>query len=380
MTTGKILKYYLLWQLAILVITALSAFVLPLRQNYLGVGIQTYQSNPLLYSRANFDGNHYLSIAKNGYGYAQQAFFPMYPNLIKKLSAFINSPVIAGLLISNISFLIALVFLNKLLLLDNTKEVSRWTILLLLIFPTSFFFGAVYTEGLFFLLLISSFYFARTGKWWLAVLCGGLAAYTKFIGIFIFPALLVEWWLVHQDIKNLKSSIWRKKIKNLIPIFIIPMGLVVYMLFLNRTVSDPIAFFHAQKLFGQARSEKIILLYQVFWRYAKMIATVDRSNPIYLNVLLETFTGIIFLTTSIYSFLKHRLSYSLFNFATYIVPTLTGNFVSLPRYVLICFPSFIILAQAISKTGIKTRKILLLSSAIIFSLFLGLFARGNWVA
>jgi len=368
MTTGQILKYYLLWQLSILVVTALSAFVLPLRQNYLGVGIQTYQSNPLLYSRANFDGNHYLSIAQNGYGYAQQAFFPLYPSLIKKLGAVFKPPISSGLLIPNVSFLFSLFFLNRLIRLDFSPEISKLTLLVLLTFPTSFFFGEVYTEGLFFLLLTSSFYFARTGKWWLAGICGGLAAYTKFIGIFIFPALLVEWWVS------------QRKIKNLLFLLIIPLGLLIYMRFLDRSVGDPLAFFHVQKLFGQARSEKIILLYQVFWRYAKMVVTVDRSNPIFLNVLLELATGILFLVTSIYSFLKHRLSYSLFNLAAYIVPTLTGNFVSLPRYVLVCFPSFILLGKFFSQAQPKKRVIILSIMGLCFAFLLGLFSRGYWVA
>ncbi|MFH1289096.1 MAG: hypothetical protein ABIH88_00055, partial [Patescibacteria group bacterium] len=44
--------------------------------------------NPVLFwNRANFDGMHYLSIAKHGYGIYQQAFFPLYPKLIALLSS-----------------------------------------------------------------------------------------------------------------------------------------------------------------------------------------------------------------------------------------------------------------------------------------------------
>lgn len=366
MSTRIILKYFLLWQIAIIIITLLSQYILPLRGTYIGGATQAYLSNPLLYSRANFDGNHYIGISQTGYGYAQQAFFPFYPHLIHYLKPIFKEPVITGIIISNTAFFFSLIFLVKLLRLDYDESTIKWSIVALLIFPTSFYFSSVYTESLFFFLVISSFYFARTKHWWLAGILGVLASYTRFVGIFLFPALIIEWW--QHD----------KKIKNIIPLLLIPLGLINYMWFLKRSTGDALSFFHVQKSFGQFRSEKIILLYQVFWRYLKMLLTVNRSDPLFLTILLESATGVLFLITSIYSFIKHRLSYAAFNAAAFLIPTLTGSFVSLPRYVLVCFSSFLVFGQIFSKSRLP-RSVYLLVNGALFILFTVLFMRGYWV-
>lgn len=366
MSFTHLLKIFILWQVAIIIITLISSGLFPLRERYLGGGTETYLKNPLLYSRANFDGYHYLGIAKNGYGYNQQGFFPLYPTLIRNLTAVFKNPALTGTIISLLSFLTGLIVLTKLLALDYSSAVIKWTVIVLLIFPTSFYFSSVYTEGLFFFLTISTFYFARTKHWWLAGIFGVLASYTRFVGIFLLPALFIEWGLQ-------KSSI-----KNLFFVAIIPLGLLLYMRFLGKTTGDPLAFYNTLQLFGQEKGEKIVLLYQVFWRYFKMLATVDRSDPLYLTIILEFVTGVAFLVTTIYSFIKHRLSYAVFNSLAYLTPTFTGTFTSLPRYVLICFPSFLLIGDLLSRFPLA-RKIILPVFSLAFIIFLSLFARGYWV-
>src|SRR3989344_3663544 len=107
MKTKTIIKYYSIWQLAIIVIAILAPKLLPLRETYLGIGTKTFLQNPLLYSRANFDGNHYIRIAKNGYGYAEEAFFPLYPNIMKLLIPQIKNDTLTGVIISSVAFLFA---------------------------------------------------------------------------------------------------------------------------------------------------------------------------------------------------------------------------------------------------------------------------------
>lgn len=367
MKLKTLVKYFLIWQVFIIAVTLVSQNIWPLRETFLGHGTQAYVENPILYSRENFDGMHYSYIARRGYGYAQQAFFPLYPNLIRKILPLISNTVVVGILISSVSFIAGLFFLNKLIELDYSREVAKWTIIALLIFPTSFFFTSVYTEGLFFFLTITSFYFARKDKWWFAGILGALAANTRFIGILLLPVLLVEWWQGR-----------REKI-NLLFLLLIPVGLVSYMLFLQRTTGDYLAFVHVQRLFAQDRSQKLILLYQVFWRYFKILTTVNPTQPNYWTIVLEFVSAIVFLITSIYSFIKQRLSYALFNFMAYIIPTLTGSFVSLPRYVLVCFPSFIILGQIFVKHS-KFKWICLSICSLLFIIFTSLFVTGYWVS
>src|SRR3989338_6922893 len=116
-----------------------------------------------LSSLANFDGLHYIFIARDGYAQYEQAFFPLYPFLIKFLTPlFFNNQLLTGIIISNVSFLLGLwVLIKYLRLISINFNKSLFISVLILAFPTSFFFGAVYTEGLFFLLITSTLYFLK---------------------------------------------------------------------------------------------------------------------------------------------------------------------------------------------------------------------------
>lgn len=374
MKLKKILAMLVVWQVVCIVSLLFAPKIFPENRTFLGGGGPVYDSNPLLYSRGNFDGLHYVYIATRGYGYAEHAFFPLYPNLIKKITEFTLSPYLSGVIISLCSFTLGLWFFSRLLALDYTNKIVFWTIVSLLVFPTSFYFGSVYTEGLFFLLIMMSFYFARKGNWLIAGIAGGLAAYTRFVGIFMFPALVIEFF--SQPNLTMKST---KSLINLFYILIVPAGLLTYMAYLQSTTGDPLAFLHALPSFGSYRSDSITMLYQVFWRYAKMIWSVQKGTLLYSSVVYEGSIGLLFFILTIYSFFKIRLSYAVFMAFAYIAPTLTGSFVSLPRYVLVCFPGFILLGKIISRYP-KLKSIYLVICLITLFFMVGLFSRGFWVA
>ena len=102
-----------------------------------------------IFALANFDGLHYILIARDGYAQYEQAFFPLYPLLIKFLTPlFFNNQLLTGLIISNVSFFLGLILFYKYLKLissDSIRFNPILSILFLLVFPTSFFFGAIYT-------------------------------------------------------------------------------------------------------------------------------------------------------------------------------------------------------------------------------------------
>lgn len=331
---------------------------------------------PIFWSWANFDGVHYLTIAKQGYS-AQftQAFFPLYPYAIGYIDKIFNNLIASGLLISNISFLATLFVFYKLILLDRGVSTAKRTITYLILFPTSFYFGSLYSESLFLLLILTSFYSARKKKWWLAGILGAIASATRIFGIFLFPALLVEWYVSGRT-KNTYSPF--ELFKSVLPITLIPLGLLFYMYYLNNAFSDPFLFLTSQPAFGAQRSsDKIILLYQVVWRYMKMLATVDPSTILYYTVSLEFASGLLFLALSLLAFKYIRTSYAIFGILSYLTPTFTGTFSSMPRYVLILFPSFILLGLVKNR---RFQRIWWFMSAILLAINTMLFVRGHWVA
>lgn len=368
----KIFSIYFVWTIALVFMLMLSLRVLPLQQNYLGGGSAVYQTNPLFWGHANFDGEHYLEIARNGYRPLQYFFFPLYPILLRNVSSLfattLHGMVGSGIAISFILTGVGISLLYKLALLEN-KKAAKWVIISLLLFPTSFYFQMVYTEALFFTLSVASFYFARRGKWFLAGFFGALATATRLVGIILIPALVYEWWI--QKPRRYTAFY----------LMLIPMGFIAYVLYLQMTTGDALAFYHNVQIFGDQRSSHFILLPQVLYRYLfKILPNAFSYWPTLATTLLEFGVGILFLGVSIYSFFKQRGSYALFLIGSFLLPTLSGSFSSLPRYCLVLFPAFLLIGQFLSKRGQIFKTSYIVISLILLSIFSMLFFRGFWVS
>ncbi len=375
----KIINFLLaalvVWRVVLVILTFIGSKFLPLREGSLGGGTALYLKNPLLWSWANFDGVYYLTIAERGYSQFQHAFFPLYPYLIRSVADLIGNYLLSGLLISHFSLIIALYLFYKLVRLDYSEGIARRCLVYLLIFPTAFYFGSLYTESLFLALILGSFYAARKKHWWIAGILGAFASATRFVGIFLFPALLVEWYLQKGERKKKITE----EIIECLPLFFIAVGLLFYMGYLKETVGDPLYFIHIQPLFGaQQTGSKLILIYQVFWRYFKMLLTVEKLTPTYFVVILETLTAVAFLFLTIFAYLRRWFAYVTFMALAFIAPTLTGTFSSLPRYVLVLFPGFILLAIWAEKyKSVRILYPLIAIPLLIVSLFF--FTRGFWL-
>lgn len=372
---------FITWRVILLVIAAISPLIIPVfgekfpyhREVLL---VPHYES--WFWVWGNFDGVHYLRIAMDGYtAQFTQAFFPLYPILIRIFGRLIlNEYLVAGFLISNIAFVITLYFLYKLIAIDFSEKIIRKTIILLLIFPTSFYFGAIYTEGLFFLFVILSLYFGRKNQFLIASIFGFLASLTRFFGIFLLPALIMEYYLQHKEKINLRYIL--HTIRYLKWLLLIPFGVIVYMLYLNSAFNNPFYFITAQPIFGAERTAgEIILLPQVIWRYIKIFLTVNPLSLAYFNAIFEFAATIIFIFLAILAFYKTRKSWAVFALFSVIIPTLSGTFSSMPRYVLVAFPTFLVLAQI--KNKLLEFLIILVFSILLFVSVI-LFTRGYWVA
>ncbi|MDO8638539.1 MAG: mannosyltransferase family protein [Candidatus Daviesbacteria bacterium] len=368
----NILLLFLGWKLLLLLAFFLS-FQFPLAgKNFLGGGLQNYLNQSWLFAWANFDGEHYLSIAQFGYRNLEQAFFPVYPSLMhfftNPFGVNITSLTISGLLISNISFVLSLILLAKLLEIDYKKNIVYLTVILLLIYPTAFYFGALYSESIFLLFSLAAFYSARQKKWQLATIFGILASATRVFGFLLLPAIFFEAWQQKEKIKN---YFW---------IIFIPLGLFAYMYYLYLTTGDPIAFYSLQKNVGEQHQSGVTLLPQVYFRYLKILFSVDPSNPIYPTMILEFFTGILFFILPIYGYFKKvRWSYLFYGLVGFLLPTIQGSFSSVPRYVVVFFPAFLVLAIFLESR--KNIKYLWLAISVLWLILeTSLFLRGYWIA
>jgi len=335
-----------------------------------------------LYSWANFDGVHYLTIMQKGYiGIGLiQAFFPLFPFFVKLFSFGLSHTVVA-LVYNFFAFVAALYFLFQ-LVRERTSSNSAWlTLTLLLVFPTSFFLGAVYSEAFFLCAVLGAFFAAEKKHWPLAALAAGLALSTRLVGVFILPALVLQ---LFSDVpaKDLVVAV-KKNLRILLLLSFSLVGLLAYMGFLQYEFSDPLYFFHVQSEFGSGRQETLIMLPQTLWRGIKILITVPLSR-IWLTYAQELVFSLLAVGTLLYGFWRRKrlqlpLPWLVFATGVVLLPTLTGTLSSMPRYVLIAFPLFYIWAQVLLKYTIARGILILLSlSLLIYNTVL--FIQGYWIA
>lgn len=376
----NIFKLFLLWRILLFIPLILGHFLIPIRPGYHYTFFSYYIpqnisiSNYLLSSWANFDGAYYLLIAASGYS-VNAGFFPLLPITIHAVSSVFLGHVVEitpalyviSLVLTSTYFFLALFVLFKLIKIDFSEKIAWKTIIYLLLFPVSFFFVSIYTEGLFLLLSVLCLYFARSNKWFLSCVCGALLSATRLVGLAIIPALIIE--LILQ--KKLAQKGWM--------LLLTTLGILGYAWYCYVKWHDALFFIHAQGLLKNNRSvTSFIFPLQTVYRYIKILATVNASNFEFWIALLEisTFLFAVWLFCVAWK-RKVRLSYIVFALFAFLLPVSSGTFTGLPRYVAVLFPLFIALSLVESK---RVKILYSLISGILLILLFALFSRGYYIA
>ena len=371
---------FVIWRVTLFIIVFFGVKFVPLQNDFLGGGITEYIKNPYLWSWFNFDGEHYLSIIREGYRPLTYFFFPGFPLLIKYIAGlFVGSMysyAVLGLTISNAIFFVALIGFWKLITMDYDEKIAKIAVVLLLVFPTSFYFASFYSEALFLAAVVWSMYFVRRGYFAFSGILGGLSSLTRVVGVSIFPSLLLESLFPNGKFKKIKIT------PKLIYIFLTPLGLLLYMYYLWRVTGDPLNFLHTVGIFGDQRSSSFVMLPQVFYRYIlKIIPNLNINYfPSLFTTFMEFFVSLLFLVVSILSFYKLRLSYSVYILLGYLIPTLSGSFSSIPRYVVVLFPGFILASLWIRNKSVFVKTLVYGLSSICLIISTAMFVRGYWIS
>lgn len=383
MSTVKfIISVFIIWRLFLFVSLYVAGQVIPPRTGFDYVRVwnfvKPYQpvDSPLLYPHANFDGIHYLSIAGEGYK-DNGRFFPLYPLAIHFTSFFAGTgnpfgaiQFFTGLILSNIFFLINLFVLYRLVRLDYSDNIAKLSVLFLTVFPTSFFFGSIYSESLFLLLALLSFYYARKSSWLKSSIFALLLATTRLTGIIILPVLIIEFFQQNKKDFSLQKAL---------PLLMIPLGFLSFVFYNYFTWKDAFYFIKSHGDIANSRSvESIVLIPQTLFRYIKILFSLSPSVHEWWIAVLEL--GIFFFVVSLLFVAwkkKIHSSYILFSTLCFLLPTLSGTFTGLPRYALTLFPIFITLA--LIKSKIVHFAYIGISIVLLFILFL-LFSRGYYIA
>lgn len=388
-----LLIVFCVWRVVLFGIGAVADRVLPYTPSfpYAEILLPKYHLPRWVSSWANFDGVHYLTIAEHGYlgtGLVQ-AFFPLFPFVILHTFFLISGGQLnllaVGLFFTNLFAFLSLVIWFG-FLKDTFSVKKAWLgVGLFLCFPTALFWGALYTESLFFFAVIGSFWAARYRQWQLASIFALAATASRVVGIFLIPALVIECWLqwrekqLHLTVQDQLTQFFRANIIPLCWIMIGGLGLIFYMIYLTVVFHDPVYFLHVQRGFGAGRQETIVLYPQVVFRSLKILFTLRPFHWRYYTAVLEFMAGVGGVIGLLWAGKSIRGSYLFFALGAFFLPTVTGTFSSMPRYILVCFPLYLVLLEPLSQHS-WLRKAVFGISGIMLIINTLLFIQGYWLS
>lgn len=152
---------------------------------------------------ARFDSGWYHGIADKGYRFVEGsrnnlAFFPAYPKLMGLVGRALGGTqpdfYFAGILISWLSFTLAMPLLYRLARMDLPADAALRTTIYAAVFPSAYFFGVVYSEALFFLLLVCAAIAFRKRAWLWGAAAAAVMTATRVNGVMFLPALAMIGW------------------------------------------------------------------------------------------------------------------------------------------------------------------------------------------
>ncbi len=360
---------------------------------------------------ARWDAGWYLGIAIDGYYYSPRAqgqqnvvFFPAYPMLTRATAGFLGAQgpddpretralseiafrrqrrtLLAGMVVSLLAFAAALVYLYRLAreMLGDDREAAAGAVLLICAYPFSVFFSAFYTESLFLLGALGTFYHFRRQEWGRAIAFGLLVGLTRPNGCMLSIPLA---WLAWQQARVRGAApwppvpwppvTWKVQMKPLaIGILAAAMpgiGMLLYTAGLHLMTGHGFAWVDVQRAWGRTDNHQVVsfMMDRLSLIARDGLYSYSKSDYIELFNALATFGAVGLLWP-----VARRLgvAYALLVIVILGPPFVTGGFLALGRMSSTLFPLFIYLGWTIRGERLTS---VLLAAAGLQALFSVLF-------
>lgn len=328
-----------------------------------------------------WDTGWYMAIAIHGYSLSAKTviFPPLYPLLVRFLGGLLGGEyLIAGLIISNLALVGSLYLLYLLANEAFSKTTARKSLVWLILFPGAFFYVAAYSESLYLLLVLLSFFAAHRRMWWLAGIASLLATLTRLTGWVLavpiaWEALTSTGWKPWP----LRPRLWIDQIFQAWP------GLLA-------AVAGPIALLSFELYLRLADLPSVSETFaggwqlQIAWPWVSVVRTVKTllDGQVSLVQMSNLVFLFVFLALIVAGVRRLRPSWCLYALASILfflmrdfpLRQLDGTL----RYVAVLFPCFVLLALVLRNRWVSFGVGMVF--LLLQILFLGLFARWLWVA
>lgn len=333
-----------------------------------------------------FDTQRYMRIARDGYAAAEDSVFPpLYPWLMRGIGSILDggaaARLAAGLLISNLATLGLLILLYRVVATEHGSQHATRTLVYLVLFPTGFFLFAAYTESLFLLLALGSFWAGRNGRFAWAGVLGFLAAATRLTGwVLVVPLAFFafrELPFVLPGQSRFSLHVSRSFISRLLFAALPGVALVLFLLLRWWLGLPPLAEMYGRYWYqttGIPGQDIFVAMQTLF-----LGGEVRRNEIIALS--LDFACVLLLLVTTFLTFRRLGMAYGLYAVMLLFFILLPTSSVkplySFSRYTLAFFPTFMLLGLWGQKSWAHR---LILYASIALSLFYsGQFFMWGWV-
>lgn len=324
--------------------------------------------NSAAFRLRSWDVGFYLRLAKSGYEPESSAcaFYPLWPATIR-LSAVLTgvNPMMLSIGLANVFSILAFWLLYGLIERKLDEEVALKALILFLAFPGALFFCVSYTESLYLLLLLICFWGLENGRFWWVAVGGFLLPLTRPVGIFIvFPLA----WHTYQsssvslraafgltegpkanEVQHLTSTSericgWTRTLLLLFPLA----GYATYFGVMYAWTGNALEGFQAQRFFPNSPS-----IHNMFNVRGFLGAFLNGQS--FMGMRDSVFDRCTFVTFLALLPAIHRMSRTWFWYALPVglIPAMTNWFLSYRRFIVVCFPVFIVIAQALETSDKK---------------------------
>lgn len=372
----KVFGWAMLFRVAVFVVSGLALYLIANHNS------STFDFDTFMFAYKKWDAKHYVSISSEWYhtlddnnNLSTLAFFPLYPFLLSIVKGMVSNAYMAGIILSSVLYSAGCAAFYMLLRLDYKKSVAEKAVVLISVFPFSFFFGTVMTESLFFLMCVLTLYATRKHNWMLAGILGLLTALTRSAGVFLIIPATVEFAEHYKIFERKIGDAVSLVLKKWTWLLLLPVGTCIY-LYINYAVSGNA--FEFLRLQEEVWHHESSLVFETVGSLYRII----RSGYTFSSVIGAFIPGLVFvlgvMTLMVLGLKKHRSMYTVWLWIYIVVNTSISWPISLPRYLSCAIPAFIILADILDdKEHAYTFTVSI--SSILFAVYLAGYLIGRQV-
>ncbi len=323
----------------------------------------------------HWDALHYQKIAEHGYGKAYEEddnrfmifFPPMFPfatSVTEYLTGFSYST--SSFIVSNVfSVFVSFILFSLVKFEFKSREKAYFATLLLNIFPTAYFLFAPYSESIFLFFTLLFFYFLRVREsLLLASLSLAGSMLSRSVGFVLIPVFLF------YILTNKKFRFYQ------ILYFLIPAIAFCFQNIIGYLYHDDFMFLYTYRpdytiKFGSFPFQESFDTFISLWRNPYLLIDKDFS-------MIRTWSSIFLIggcIISVYGLKKIPEVYSLFSLIYLLFLSSCTHLIAMPRYVLCCFPLFLILSLVNKRLLFA---MIILSSFSLMLYFSSMYVNGLW--